>query len=740
MINAMTDLQSIAAYLQRIGAEPRSLRVAVVKEQAGAYWTDIATIRILKNGDVEAPENFEPTESEAIIIKQEVLAAEWPTSIILGRSYPLPDELKEADPETIFELKTRDGRLIMIQQRVNDPKSGEKKYVPWTCWSDNRWRKAEPEGPLPLYGLDTIGDHTTVFIHEGAKAARAVHRLINPRTAAEKAALAAHPWGRELQGAAHIGWIGGALSPARTDWTTLADLGVKRAYVVADNDAPGKAAIPRIAQRLRSLTTFSIEFTEMWPVSFDLADPFPPKMFSVMEGQANYTGPSFREVMHPATWATDLVPNPAGKGKPVPVLRKEFAELWLWIEETDTFVCREMPEINRNLALFNSMVAPFSHTRQTGQSLQAAYKGRTAKVCYRPDIPARIVTDRTTSALNLHTPTDVRPLPGSTAPWEEFLEYLFPIERERKDVARWCATLIARPEIRMLYGLLLISERQGMGKSTLGERILAPLVGVHNTGFPGERDIVESGFNDWVANKRLIVVGEIYTGHSFKSYNILKHYLTDKSIRVNEKFQRPYTIENWTHFVACSNSKKALRIEETDRRWFYPKLNEVPWKRDQWSKFYSWLSSGGLGIIMRWAQEYGDYVMPGEHSPMTVDKQSLINESKGEVLNHWADILAASEEAEEGVVFALSEVKASLAKVHSKMFEAPLAFKKEAVARGWATSPERVLIDGALSYVVVSPALAKELSEKAEEGDKKAIRAWLVSKMSRLGDRLRGGM
>lgn len=734
MIHSMTDLPSIAAYLSRIGAEPRSLRVAVVKEQHGAYWTDIATIRICKDGTVDAPESYLPTETEAIVIKTEVLAAEWPTNVILGTNYALPPELQAANPDDVFELKDRTGRLIMIQQRISDPKSGEKRYVPWTYWTDNVWRKAEPEGPLPLYGLDKIKDNTTIFIHEGAKAARYMQQLIEPRTKEEEERLASHPWCEEMKGAAHIGWIGGALNPSRTDWSVLSEMGINRAYIVADNDRPGKAAIPNIAQKLRGMTVFSVEFTDVWPPSFDLADPFPRKMYSKAGTYTYYNGPSFRDTVHPATWATDVMPNPAGKGKPIFVLRKEFIDLWVWVEETDSFVCKEAPEINHALGQFNSVVGPFSHVSSTGQLLHKTYKGRTAKICYRPDVPHRIVTDRTSSAINLHTPTQIKPNPGDPGPWLEFVEYLFPLERERKDVMRWCATLVARPDIRMMFGLLLVSERQGMGKSTLGERILAPLVGLHNTGFPGERDIVESGFNGWVANKRLIVVGEIYTGQSFKAYNILKSYLTDKNINVNEKFQRPYTIENWAHILACSNSKKALRIEETDRRWYYPRLNETPWNREKWGEFYEWLSSGGLGIIMRWAQEYGNYVFPGEHAPMTADKQSLITDSKGEVLNHWADILAASEEEEEEVVFALSEVKETMRSAHGKVFESPLQFKKEAIGRGWGTMEDRIAIDGSLSYVVWSPKFKEKMNGEEHPA---ALKSAARNSLKRLGERLK---
>ena len=350
MIRSMTDIRSLANYLQRIGAEARSLRTAVVKEVRGNYWRDVAVIRIdVKDGSIDAPEGYEPTDSEAAVIAVDVMAADWPHSKKLGASFELPEELKKADPEDLFELRDRNGSLIMIQQRIEKNKKGERRYVPWSYWTDNEWRKAEPEGSLPLYGLEKLEDNSTVFIHEGAKAARAIARLIEPRTAEEKEALAEHPWGKELSGAAHIGWIGGALSPARTDWSELAKAGVKRAYIVADNDKPGKAAIPKIAQRLSGLTVFSLEFTESFPASFDLADAFPKDMFKKQVAEQKedltkpekdkvfityYVGPDFRSLLHPATWATDLEPNPSAgnNAKPIPALRSEFVDLWIWVD------------------------------------------------------------------------------------------------------------------------------------------------------------------------------------------------------------------------------------------------------------------------------------------------------------------------------------------------------------------------------------------------------------------------
>jgi len=303
------------------------------------------------------------------------------------------------------------------------------------------------------------------------------------------------------------------------------------------------------------------------------------------------------------------------------VLRQHFKEMWAYIEEADLWVCTEMPEIVRTEPVVNKVFSAFSHTSNTTQLLLKAYQGRSTKICYRPDVKGRIVTDRSTSAINLHIPSQIKPASGDAGPWIEFLSYMFPTESERKNVERWCATLIAHPAVRMEYGLLLVSEAQGIGKTTLGSEVLGKLVGDHNVGYPSEKTITEGGFTDWIANKRLIVVNEIYSGHSWKAYNTLKSYITDKDVTVNAKYQRPYIIDNWAHIIACSNSMRALRMEQDDRRWFYPEITEARWQPAKFKEFYNWLQGGGLSIIAGWAKNYGNYVQKGERAPMTERKK-----------------------------------------------------------------------------------------------------------------------
>lgn len=704
MIKSLFDVKAIKAYLMRIGAEPRSLHSAVVKEQAGKYWKDIAVVTVSRAGEVKTPAIYAPTESEAAAILHEAQQAEWPELAKINSIRNAPEAFKDEKPENLFEFRDENNNIIMLQQRVS--RKGEKAYIPWTFWSDEVWRPMEPEGKLPLWGIEQLKANTTVFIHEGAKAARHVRWMTEGETEEARNALAAHPWGEELGNAAHLGWIGGALNPSRTDWSIIKRLGIKRAYIVSDNDEPGVAAVSAISFQLR-VPTFHLQFTGEWPMSFDLADPFPEKMFSKIGATRHFIGPSFRTCLHPATWATDLVPtvDENGRSKTLVTLRDEFKSMWAYVDEVDMFVCTEMPEIVRTETIMDKMLAGFSHVQNTGSKIVKSYKGRSAKLCYRPDLKGRIISDRTTSAINLHQPTTIKPRKGDPKPWLDFLDYLFPNEAERLEVMRWAATLIARPEVRMEYSLLLISEQQGTGKSTFASRVLAPLVGENNVGFPGEDEIVNSNFNGWLVNKRLVVVGEIYSGHSWKAYNKLKGYITDKDIEVNQKYLRPHRIENWVHFVASSNSRKALKMEENDRRWFYPQVSEEPWPKAKFGEFHEWLASGGLQIIHHWAKAFGNYVVTGERAPTTGLKRQMIEESRSEAQQEFADFCEAIVNDELKVFVAMKEVNAWLKqKVNGRMFDTDHELVKIAQKLGWWKFPERIKIGSQLQTVLGSPA------------------------------------
>jgi hypothetical protein len=352
----------------------------------------------------------------------------------------------------------------MLQVR-NEKEKGDKKYVPWTYWSDDQWRNCEPEGLLPLWGLEQLKNYSTVFLHEGAKAARAMAEMCARASKEAKECFAAHPWAGELSESAHLGWIGGAPNPHRTDWSVLNKAGLKSVFIVSDNDDLGVKAVPRIAKALRC-PTYNIKFTNEWTGGFDLANEFPAEMFKERDGYKHYTGPSFKDCLHPATWATDVKPNPSGRGAPVHTLRDSFNGQWVYVAEIDTFVNIELPHRRFQEKIFNNVMSAFSDTPNIAGLIHKQYIGPTYAVTYRPDHPKRQIIDEGNTAINLYMPSDVRPKEGDARLWLEFLEHLIPGEEDRNHVERWCATLIAKTDIKMNYAMLLSSQKQGVGKTT----------------------------------------------------------------------------------------------------------------------------------------------------------------------------------------------------------------------------------------------------------------------------------
>ncbi len=224
---------------------------------------------------------------------------------------------------------------------------------------------------------------------------------------------------------------------------------------------------------------------------------------------------------------------------------------------------------------------------------------------------------------------------------------MFPIEEERYFVARICATLVAKLGVSMHIAVLMVSQLQGTGKSTL-MKILKYLVGAHNTSEPTATEIVDSDWNDWLPYKRLICVHEIYEGRSWKAYQRLKGYITEETVRTCIRYENGYDVENYANFFLSSNSMGALKIEDQDRRIFAPTVTEEPWDKSAARDFYAWLQAGGIRIIKQWALDFGNG--EGEYLPshcevlMTQNKQEMIDSSRPEMLL-YAEMLMASMQA-----------------------------------------------------------------------------------------------
>lgn len=736
-VASLWDLPCTSAYLNLHEAKPRSLFTAVISDDSGKYSKDVTLIRFdSSTGTVKTAPEFMPSAAQQAAITSEFEMSEWPTPFVtLKHAPPLPPELKDVPQDHIYELWDDEGHFVMLHVR-RETESG-KYYQAWTYFSDAKWRMMEPGGKLPLYGIfrmdkgkrvNQLHESYCAFIHEGPKGALKMQRMLDSGKLRDDPKFEDHPWGDLLRLGAHVAYIGGAHAVHRTDFSSLRKAGIKKAIIVADNDAPGRASVAKIARELHCHTQV-VQFNDLFPEGFDLGDDFPEEMFSEIDGRKIYTGPSIESLLHDATFATARKELGSKKTDVIVTIRPHFLECYRYIADLDMYVDAYNPTRRYTEKQFNSLRAPYSDVPNLARLFNQARSSVTYKLCYNPADPRFEIGEGGTASVNVYTPSRVRPIRGDIRPFEKYMEYMFPHPDERHTMYRWCYTLIARPDIRMEWAILLASTTQGVGKSTLGVKILMPLVGEHNASTPGESDVVNSQFNDWAANKRLAVVNEIYSGQSWKAYNRLKSTITDPTIVVNIKYIPAHTMANWVHIFACSNSTLPLKLEQTDRRWFVPTLTEEKWPKEDFDRFYGWLKSGGLSIIKNAAMEWpsSDYVQPGEAAPESARKAEMAYDSLSPAVRDVLDLVAVMNAEANPIVTTVRSIEDWVRRdPQVRVFESGLELRKAATGAGLANYEGRHTIKGKSEYLLLNKAAHTQVEEMKAQGIEQCeIVAWL---------------
>lgn len=710
-------LANLEKYAERIGAEQLNFRRWMVKDRIGTYYIERALITInteLRKVYFPQDPQYAPTEIEQIAIEAEIKEVRWPESIPFKNKELILKEIGNGNDVTFFPSRKKGGGFIMAQERIKE-KSGGKGFRPWTVWEDGKVRAMEPSGKLPFWKPEKPRDLPMIMVHEGGKAARFVDNLVNNPAPEWRKRREAYPpvWFEYLKQFEHWGMIGGALSPHRSDYSELWDANPQQVVYVCDNDSAGRQVMNDFSKQYGRTLQF-MRWSNSWPVGFDLADNWPEHFFSA---KGIYKGPTPQQMLRSGTWATDIVKTGEKGVPPRKVLKRLFREEWFTTVEPEYFVNKYFPGDRWSRNQFNSWAGCFCDVADLAQLVLKDGSNKVERLIYHPAKEPGLSDKKdgeSTLTYNTHKPSSLQPVEGDPAPFIEYMEHLIPSEEDRTNMMRFLATLIARPDIKMNFGVLMVSQVQGVGKSTIGESIMQEILGSSNVSFPGQGELVDSQFNAWLAHKRLIFVHEIYAGHSSKAYDKLKSAITDPTTTINMKFTQPYTIDNWAHVIACSNSMRALKLPDEDRRWFVPEITEDKKPHAWWVKFHEWLEDEqGREIIMNWAFEFLKTHKPfvsGEGAPVSSSKQKMIEEgySPGQNLvsqtldNISAVLKSESKQAnfmksewekggmlKDGVVFFTDMQLVNLIKAQiyegkvSDRLERPLTVRKLAKARGW---------------------------------------------------------
>ena len=735
------DIPSLQGYIRRIGAKKTNhpLKFMVdeettdeetqesgdkpIKKKYGRIKTNVATIVVNYDGTIDVIchkhkdiKSYQPTDEEAVQIKDAVANhPNLPRSIVATKANFNDLRLKTGSSQLFAYLTSSGTDVMMVQQRKYfDEEETDKHDFPWSFWSDGEWRQCEPGGLLPLFGLDQISSDKPIMVHEGAKAAQTWQQAI----AENDEFFKDHPHSETMRNYAHLGWPGGAPNPHRVDWSPIKRLSPHRnVMIVCDNDYVGEIAVCWISRHLRR-SLMRVKFNSKFPASFDLADEWP--QHKEWWNGDRYVGPDLSEFTSSATWATDIV-KAEGKGRPSFKISDHFAQEWKHSISPDCFFnCNGIARNIYTKEQFNDYVKPFSDVASTADLLVKNITCRVDGLHYSPaDPPMDVVTVEGQYLINTYHPGLTKARRGDAAPFTDFMNYLITEDKDRHHLMRWCATLMAVPSVKMNYSVLLVSRSQGVGKGTLAV-ILTSAVGKHNVSFPSENMLISSGFNGWAAHKRLVVVYEIYAGHNSKAYELLKSIITDPIISVNRKFIEDYTIENWAHIFACSNSYNALHLDDVDRRWLVPRVTNQPREREYWINFYRWIKSGGTEAVMKWAEDYvteHGAISSADESPSSDAKTAMIDESRSDgqiIAMSFAAIMTDMMKNNDKTVMLVEEIRRCVAAARSLIRTDKYVEKSFTLLQAMMTIPgifpvkrkdgtyARFSSDGALSYAVAN--------------------------------------
>lgn len=197
--------------------------------------------------------------------------------------------------------------------------------------------------------------------------------------------------------------------------------------------------------------------------------------------------------------------------------------------------------------------------------------------------------------------------------WLAMEKLWFPNKPKEADIfTDWLSLVVTFPDCRTRWTPVLRSVH-GIGKGTLVQEVLRPLLGAHTVKEVDYKRTV-GAFSGELFLNRLIVMNEV-EATSPEQYNRLKTIVSDDYHFVERKGEQAFDAKMYFATLMFSNKEKPLTIPKGDRRYWLPDFIEYPaiWgetdaeQQATAAEFFGYwrtaLAEGGLkdlAIFLRW--------------------------------------------------------------------------------------------------------------------------------------------
>ena len=155
----------------------------------------------------------------------------------------------------------------------------------------------------------------------------------------------------------------------------------------------------------------------------------------------------------------------------------------------------------------------------------------------------------------------------------KFLDHIKNILADHNDqyyeyILDFFGQLVQEPHNKIGVALVLTSV-PGCGKNTITKLFQDFILGKTNAVTTNGTDKIVGRFNALMSNKLMVVVDEVpaLAGEYHKTFDMLKNFITDDTIQIEEKGLDPVQMDNNTRCVFTSNNDMSIKIEKGDRRY-----------------------------------------------------------------------------------------------------------------------------------------------------------------------------
>lgn len=184
-----------------------------------------------------------------------------------------------------------------------------------------------------------------------------------------------------------------------------------------------------------------------------------------------------------------------------------------------------------------------------------------------------------------------------------------------------------------MWAPLIISQQTGVGKSALIE-LLKIIFGEWNVSEVSSYDLLAQ-HTDYMAEKILVASHEVELAEK-EAMHRLKNLITEKKVKIVQKYARTYDATNCANFIFLSNKPDALKIDDEDRRLFVIYHRKNPNEQEYYKKLFTAITNGA-GHIYDYLQSISlSGFDPYRRPPVTEGKELVIANSEGDLSHYLA--------------------------------------------------------------------------------------------------------